>query len=218
MPYKELKKRHRKERNTYPQNASLRIHRSLSWLKLSEETQDDDSKFISLWIAFNAAYANETSQVKVNERTVFNHFIQRLVKLDKKELLSKVLWNEFPSSIRVMLNNQYIFQPFWNYHNSLTSDNNNKNWEDDFEKENNVMLRAISKQDTYTALSIIISRLYTLRNQTMHGGATWKSSTNREQIRDCTAILSQIMPAIICIMMDNPKDWAGDVCYPVINE
>ena len=38
-----------------------------------------------------------------------------------------------------------------------------------------------------TVLSIVLSRIYTLRNQLVHGGATWDSSVNREQLRDCVA-------------------------------
>lgn len=38
----------------YSDNFKLRIHRSLSWLKKAEETDELDSQFIYLWIAFNA--------------------------------------------------------------------------------------------------------------------------------------------------------------------
>ena len=60
--YNELKNRQRAERGNYPQNLSLRIHRALSWLQKSELCDDDDSKFIFLWIAFNSAYAQEFEQ------------------------------------------------------------------------------------------------------------------------------------------------------------
>lgn len=40
---------------------TLRMHRSLSWLKRAEAAgSDDDVAFICLWIAFNAAYAQDT--------------------------------------------------------------------------------------------------------------------------------------------------------------
>ncbi|MCP4457324.1 MAG: hypothetical protein GY816_04765, partial [Cytophagales bacterium] len=54
-----LKTRHREIRDSMPQNLTLRIHRALSWLNCAEHMEDDDSKFIFLWIALNAAYANE---------------------------------------------------------------------------------------------------------------------------------------------------------------
>ena len=58
MNYEELKERHRAEREGYPPNLSLRVHRALSWLDRAEQLAEDaDGQFILLWIAFNAAYA-----------------------------------------------------------------------------------------------------------------------------------------------------------------
>lgn len=42
----------------------LKIWRSLSWLKNAASTEQLDIKYISLWIAFNAAYAAENSLQK----------------------------------------------------------------------------------------------------------------------------------------------------------
>jgi len=50
----------------------------------------------------------------------------------------------------------------------------------------------------------------------MHGGSTWNSSINREQVRDGANILAQLVPVIIAILMAHPEaDW-GDPCYPVV--
>ena len=59
-------------------------------------------------------------------------------------------------------------------------------------------------------------RLYTLRNQLIHGGATWNGSVNREQLRDCVGLLSKLVPVIIDLMMDSPDTLWGDACYPVV--
>ena len=60
MTYQDLKKRHRKERDTYGKYLDVRVHRALSWLNRAEQCVDDsDSHVIFLWIAFNAAYAHE---------------------------------------------------------------------------------------------------------------------------------------------------------------
>ena len=67
-------------------------------------------------------------------------------------------------------------------------------------------------------LGIALSRIYTLRNQLIHGGATWGSKVNREQIRDCVALMSQLVPVILTIMMDHPETLWGDACYPVVKE
>ena len=47
-----------------------------------------------------------------------------------------------------------------------------------------------------TVLSVVLSRIYTLRNQLMHGGATWSSSVNRDQIRDWPSGITPATPAI----------------------
>ena len=56
----------------------LRIHRSLSWLKQAEQTKELDFKFISLWIAFNAAYAREIEDIPIGDKATFNEFIMRI--------------------------------------------------------------------------------------------------------------------------------------------
>jgi len=46
------------------------------------------------------------------------------------------------------------------------------------------------------------------RNQLVHGGATWSSSVNRDQIRDGVPLLKWLLPTFIDIMMDTfPRDW-----------
>ena len=77
---------------------------------------------------------------------------------------------------------------------------------------------ASDTNQTATVLAIVLARLYTLRNQLMHGGATWRGSVNRDQIRDGTAILNDFVPLVIHLLMDNPdEDW-GDPCYPVVGQ
>ena len=55
-----------------------------------------------------------------------------------------------------------------------------------------------------------------LRNQLVHGGATWNSSINRAQVKDGAAVLGWLLPVFIDIMLDNPdQDW-GKPYYPVV--
>jgi len=35
-------------------------------------------------------------------------------------------------------------------------------------------------------------------------------------MRDCVAILGQLVPLVIEIMLDNPNTLWGDACYPVV--
>jgi hypothetical protein len=65
-------------------------------------------------------------------------------------------------------------------------------------------------------LAIVLGRIYVLRNQLMHGGATWNSSVNRAQVRDCAALMGKLVPQLIEIMLDNAGTVWGDACYPVV--
>ena len=62
-----------------------------------------------------------------------------------------------------------------------------------------------------------VNRIYTLRNQLLHGGATWGGAVNREQLRDCSKLLGKLVPLIIELMMDHPNTLWGDACYPVVD-
>ena len=68
------------------------------------------------------------------------------------------------------------------------------------------------------SLGVVFNRLYTLRNQMMHGGATWNSSVNRHQLRDGTNLLGKLVPIIISLMLENPRTLWGDACYPVVKD
>ena len=57
----ELESDFKLRRENFSENFRLRVHRAISWLKKSSLIEDDDTKFITLWIAFNAAYAKELS-------------------------------------------------------------------------------------------------------------------------------------------------------------
>lgn len=82
---------------------------------------------------------------------------------------------------------------------------------------NNRALKALGRQDTAEVLQIILSCLYTLRNQLVHGGSTWNGSVNRAQLRDGTKIMEKIVPVIIHLMMENPSQVWGSATYPVVD-
>ena len=64
---------------------------------------------------------------------------------------------------------------------------------------------------------MIFDRLYVLRNQLLHGAATWNSGVNREQVRHGAAILGRLIPEVLEIMLVNhDADW-GEIRYPVID-
>lgn len=194
----------------------LRVHRSLSWLTKAASVDDDDIRFITLWIAFNAAYAREvTLFASSSERSEFRRFLQLICRLDTEQQIYTLLWETYSGSIRVLLDNKYTFQPFWDYHNGQISQ---QAWEEEFKRAKDKVHRALSDKDTDRVLAVVFNRLYTLRNQIMHGGATHNSQVNRAQIKDGGAILSSLLPLILEIMMahHSKMDW-GKPFYPVLD-
>ena len=76
----------------------------------------------------------------------------------------------------------------------------------------------LSAQDTERVLYEVFVRLYTLRNQLMHGGATWNSSVNRAQVRDGRALLARVLPVMLGVMMDKSERFEGQPFYPVVKD
>ena len=71
-------------------------------------------------------------------------------------------------------------------------------------------------QQTDVVLSVVLDRLYVLRNQIVHGGATWNSAANRQQVQDGGRILGTVLPIVLALMMDAATDDFGAVAYLVI--
>jgi hypothetical protein len=216
LTYKRLKERHRSIRDDFSTSLSLRTHRALSWLQRAEiEHNDHDARFLFMWIAFNAAYANEIhDRQQYSERKVFLNFLTRLIESDQADLLYRIVWSEFPSSIRLLIDNKYVYQPFWDHQNGKLSATQ---WRDDFQRSKTAAYRALGRIDTRRILTIVFDRLYVLRNQLVHGGATWNSRINRGQVRDGVRIMDRLVPTVIHLMMENPGYVWGDPCYPVVD-
>ena len=92
-----------------------------------------------------------------------------------------------------------------------------EDWQERFKLSKQSVHRSLAANDTATVLSIVFRRLYTLRNQIIHGGATYNSRANRDQMCDDTSILGEVVPSIIEIMLDNANAYWGEACYPVVN-
>ena len=194
---------------------ALRVHRGLSWLGRAEaETDDPDVRFILLWVAFNAIYAGELDRHEIGEKAAFRGFFSVMAQLDGNQQLYSAVWKRFPHEIRLLLDNPYVFEPFWRHHNGEEGPATHAERPGSARAALN---KALGTRDTPSALSVLFDRLYVLRNQLVHGGATWSSTVNRAQVRDGTALLGTLVPIFIALMMDHPdRDW-GRPYYPVVD-
>lgn len=214
--HSELKRKQRALRGSFPETLGLRVHRALSWLARAErETDDTDARFVFLWIGFNAAYAEERDFAEHTERDAFRRYFVTIVTLDEAGRVYDAVWGRFAQEIRVLLANRYVYQPFWNCRNGVPG---HEDWEARFAASTRRAQRALVERDSATVLGVVFDRLYTLRNQILHGGATWNGSVNRDQLRDGAAILGSLLPVFLDMMMDHPTDDWGKPFYPVVTE
>lgn len=74
---------------------------------------------------------------------------------------------------------------------------------------------AVMQGDT-AVLSVVFDWLSVLRNQLIHGGASWNSQANRGQLRDGVAILAVLVPLVVAVMPEHPEVEFEEVLYPVV--
>lgn len=216
-----------------------RMRRAQSWLarsKIAEanrkKTGNDKEKaaafdceqFIFLWISFNAAYGRELLDDgdgdNLTESQKFNEFLEKILERDSHQAIKTVLWETYSNAVRVLLNNQYVFGPFWD---SVRGSGSGLNWKNRFEKKNTKAFSALGEDNIHTVLREVFARLYVLRNQLFHGGATFATGWGRSQVRDGSRIMASLVPQILKIMqtdieMNPDSDTWGAVAFPRINE
>lgn len=217
MPtFETLKAKQRSLRSGFPPQLGLRVHRAISWLGRAEtETDDPDVRFVLLWIGFNAAYAADIPRdMGQSAREEFKSYFDAMIALDRDNRIYRAVWGRFPHEIRLLLDNQYVYAPFWHNANGLPG---YEDWEEMLGESRKSVAQALARKDTARILSGLFDRLYVLRNQLVHGGATWNSAVNRGQVRDGAAVLGWLLPVFIDLMMSNPeRDW-GRPFYPVMD-
>ena len=217
LSYNALKAYQRQHRDHFPENLSLRVHRALSWLSKAEQaraSKDTDTEFIYYWISFNAAYANEFGEIdRIGEKELFEAFLCKIADLDTSERLYQLIWQQFSGSIRLLMDNKFVYQPFWDFHRGRISE---EEWKQRFIASKAALNVALSSKNVPVAMAQIFTRLYTLRNQIIHGGATYNSQVNREQLKDACNLLNKLIPLIIALMMSAPDQLWGEGCYPVV--
>lgn len=210
-----LKDKQRTLRSGFSGSLGLRVHRSISWLsRAASEQHDPDAAFVFLWIAFNSAYSQDIGiAYHVAEKGRFKNFLSTLLSFDKTDRIYQLVWTRFPHEIRLILENQYVFGPFWNHQNGIDG---YEDWSEALEVSVNKAKSALADQNTERVLNELFDRLYVLRNQIIHGGSTWGGAVNRGQVGEGAEILGSLIPVFVDLMMDQPTHLWKQPIYPVI--
>lgn len=198
---------------------ALRMRRAISWIGRADgefQDKDYDAAFVFYWIAFNAAYGDDDPDADYpSERADYNRYFGEIVTLDLKagNRVRKTLGEQgFSDLTKRLLNNKFVFREFWLHINERVT----VDWKRELDDRNREATQALRQGDSRIFLRILFDRLYVLRNQLLHGGATWTSSRNRHQVEDGARTLEYLIPLFIDIMLDNPEsDWKNP-WYPVV--
>ena len=225
--YKNLYNLWKKKEKILPSTTQLRLRRAFSWWEASEKTDSLDEKFIFLWIMFNAIYSIDNKEeinsksskffsIKSKEMRQFEDFLDKVKKLDTNCILSSMLLKNFTNMMRVFIHNKWVFNHYWEFKNDKISE---KEWKREFFKQNKKAATALVEGRTSLFMGILFSRLYVLRNQIMHGAATYEGSFNRDQVRDGSHILSELIPIIVYIILENKDvNWGNPYFLPSISQ
>ena len=212
----ELRQRYNKIRDRHD-DVTLRIHRALSWAEKglsAKESDDPDAACIFFWIAFNSMYARRTDNYSENqEQRDFLQFLQQVGNLDRKREVTGAVRDCWDDAKGGLIDNRYVFKGFWTQGPGGSGGNR---WKEDFDKEIHQVDSAARHDDYLPALRALFDRLYVLRNQLHHGGSTQSGSLNRRQVEAGAAVMAQIIPKIIGVIIDNPDAGWGSPYYPPV--
>lgn len=189
-----------------PENLALRLRRAKSWLgRAKQEANDPDAAFVFYWIAFDAIYGTYHNEgLGDDARALFDDFFRKVLPVDQENKIRDTIWNNFSDSVRLLLDNKYVYWRFWKH--VFSGGRDYKNWRTTFEKDKDKGLITLANNNTKGALNIIFDRLYIVRNQIIHGAATWGTGRNREQVRDGAALMAMLVPIFIELMESNPNE------------
>ena len=208
--FKELKDLHRDNRDSYPENFNIRVHRALSWLNKSEQEKDPGAQFIFLWISLNSTYSIKDNEYSTSERPkdfeLRYMFFISLVKHGKEEIdeAIKKLWGK---EIHDILDNEQLLNDYW--------DKDEYDYYEKKYKDKEKVKKALenNKNVSKIILPILFARLYVLRNQIFHGFSTYNSGANRDTVISGSNVLQILVPLFIMIMMNYAdEDW-GTIAY-----
>jgi len=191
----------------------IRIHRAFSWLQRVEELGDGpvlDTALIFQWTALNSLYGrwDEAMREPVSDRGTLPAFLNRIVELDADERIIGVL-DEHRKLVMSIFEDAYLTKFFWE---SPSDERMRKTQKTKFDA------RTWYQQRQYPPiLGRLMERIYFLRCQLVHGGATSGGRLNRTAVRRCSTMLGHLITAIMLVLIDGgwEDDW-GQLCYPPV--
>lgn len=211
---------------TYRDPFRTRLRRAKSWLQCATKEHDSgdldsghwDLAFVLYWIAFNAAFAKDVLEFP-NTRKEFRECFRQVLDLDMESEIYHGVRSGFHDAAEEIVSKKYLFKKYWDHVNGKKG---NDDWKECLESDLACFKTAMSKpsgENTRSAIRILFERLYTLRNQVVHGGATWRSEYNRTSVRHGVPIMAFLVPLFVRIIEQNPDvDWGTPYYRPGLQD
>ncbi|MSR18483.1 MAG: hypothetical protein EXS00_04820 [Phycisphaerales bacterium] len=191
------------------EDVRIRIHRCLTWLEAADMRgpAEIDTRLVEQWIALNALYGrwNPDRREPVPDRLSVETFI-RLIRTHDADKVLGVMLREHKGLAMAIFGDRYLLRHFW---------------ESDGGAQPSTARLVATAQEWFRAdrqaiiLDKVLDRIYFVRCQVMHGGATYGGRLNRNAVKRTSMMLGHIVPTCLQIMMDHgyTDDW-GELCYP----
>ena len=200
------------EDKSRPDPFQTRLRRARAWCERAEaerakgDLSDLDVAFLSYWIAFNAAYAQDVPR-KPADWKIFRDYLRTLTARDCGAIHQAISGTRLRPAVDALLVDKYLFLPFWdNAHDQSRS----PDWKQELDQSALLAREYLCRRDTHETLTILFQRIYTLRNQVAHGGARWNSAYNRGTMKKVVLVLEALIPLFIAVMERNPTaDWGA---------
>ncbi len=154
----------------------------------------------------------------------FRDYFKKIAGCDSGKAIRSAILSDLRSQIEELLNNKYVFEPYWKYYHGVTK---NTGWKSELDSSKKRASRAITHmcqtniaaaEKGVDVLCELFDRLYTLRNQLLHGSATWKSSVNRKQVEPGADLMARLVPYFADVMIDYPDAGWDAPRYPVVQD
>ncbi|MXW38060.1 MAG: hypothetical protein F4Z65_07330 [Acidobacteria bacterium] len=192
---------------------ALRTHRAIRWFERAvreHDFGDTDVAFILYWIAFNSVYGKDLNE-NGTESDSFGEFLGALIELDERNDIHHAIHDRFKETVEQILEDRYLYDGFWQHANGRFG---YADWRARLEQRNAHARGFLQEGKTESFLSTVFGRLYTLRNQLVHGGATQNSALNRDSVRDGASVMGFLVPIFLQIMLSHPEATWGPPWYP----
>lgn len=184
----------------YSEPYTLRVTRSLSWLKQALALpESSDLKLLSLWISLQAICVPGSDEPNTQQPDTLS-FLQRLLLLDHEAKLQQNLWGRLYPVMEQFLQSPYTQPYYWAYrHRKITR----QQWQQYQQEQQQLCEQVLRHKKTVELLPLLVERLAQVHQQLLQGGRSCNSQFQAQTLELACRLLSTLMPVLIGLMLEH---------------